>query len=374
MPRQFTQGEAFPNLMQSAQKPYSPVYHYRMSIARDTPKQIQAAAEALRAGELVAFPTETVYGLGANASNPTAVRKIFELKGRPANHPVIVHVDEQKNLERWVRSMPPEARALADKFWPGPLTLVLKRAPAVSDVITGGQDTVAVRIPSHPIARQLLAAFGGGIAAPSANRYGHVSPTRAEHVRDEFGKAVKIVLDGGECTIGLESTIVLCVGEAPRLLRPGSITLSQLRAVVPGILAGADPSAPRAPGTTPRHYSPKTPVTLVPSRRLVDVMREFTDEEEKVAVLSLRPPSTANRYMTWINAGARAGIYARNLYTHLRTLDKIGARALLVEEVPAGEQWDAVHDRLKRAASKEGVSAHDEEVAEVEAAEEGDLP
>jgi len=345
-----------------------------MSIARDTQKQIQAAVEALRAGELVAFPTETVYGLGANASSPQAVRKIFEVKGRPTNHPVIVHMDDQKHLQRWVRDMPPEARALADKFWPGPLTLVLKRAPAVSDVITGGQDTVAVRIPSHPIARQLLAGFGGGVAAPSANRYGQVSPTRAEHVREEFGKAVKIVLDGGDCRIGLESTIVLCVGAAPRLLRPGSITLSQLRSVVPGVLAGADPLAPRAPGSTPRHYSPKTSVTLVPSRRLVDVMREFTDQEEKVAVLSLRPPSTANRYMTWINAGVRADIYARNLYTHLRTLDKMGAKVLLVEEVPAGEQWDAVRDRLKRAASKEGVEAHDDEAANMEAGQERDLP
>ncbi len=342
-----------------------------MSIFRDTQKQIQAAVEALRAGELVAFPTETVYGLGADASNPNAVRKIFELKGRPANHPVIVHVEDQKHLQRWVRCMPDDAKALADKFWPGPLTLVLKRAPAVSDVITGGQDTVAVRAPSHPMARQLLAAFGGGIAAPSANRYGHVSPTRADHVRDEFGKGVKIVLDGGECKIGLESSIVLCTGKTPRLLRPGAITLSQLRLIVPSVLVGADPDAPRAPGTTPRHYSPQTPVTLVPSRRLVDVMREFTDLEEKVAVLALRPPSTANRYMTWINAGSRADQYARNLYGHLRTLDKVGARALLVEEVPAGEQWDAIRDRLKRAAAKENATAREEEL---ELAEEGDLP
>src|SRR5262249_23290201 len=158
-----------------------------MSIARDMQKQIQAAVDTLRAGDLVAFPTETVYGLGADASNPKAVRKIFEVKGRPATHPVIVHLHDAKQLERWVRQMPDEARALATKFWPGPLTLVLKRAPAVSDVITGGQDTVAVRIPSHPIARQMLEAFGGGVAAPSANRYGHVSPTRADHVRDEFG-------------------------------------------------------------------------------------------------------------------------------------------------------------------------------------------
>jgi L-threonylcarbamoyladenylate synthase len=327
-----------------------------MSVARDTQKQIQAAVEALRAGELVAFPTETVYGLGANASDPTAVRKIFELKGRPSDHPIIVHIDDKKHLQRWAQDLPPEAQALANAFWPGPLTLVLNRAPAVSDIVTGGQDTIAIRIPSHPIARQLLAGFGGGVAAPSANRYGHVSPTRADHVRDEFGKSIKHVLDGGDCKIGLESTIVLCTGSVPRLLRPGSITLSQLRAVVPGVITGFDPAAPRAPGDKPRHYSPKTPVTLVPGRRLVDVMREFTDEKEKVAVLSLRPPSTANRYMTWINAGGRHEAYARNLYAHLRTLDKVGAKVILIEEVPAGEQWDAVRDRLKRAASKDAPS------------------
>jgi L-threonylcarbamoyladenylate synthase len=347
-----------------------------MSIARDTQKQIQAAVEALRAGELVAFPTETVYGLGADASNPSAVRKIFELKGRPATHPVIVHLSDSAQLQRWVRQVPAVAQALAQKFWPGPLTLVLKRAPAVSDVITGGQDTVAVRIPSHPIARQLLEGFGGGVAAPSANRYGHVSPTRADHVRDEFGKSVKNILDGGECKVGLESTIVACVGELPRLLRPGSITLSQLRSVAPALLEGADPSAPRAPGTTPRHYSPQTSVALVPSRRLVEAMREFTDQKEKVAVLSLRPPSTANRYMTWINAGSRSDQYARNLYSNLRTLDKVGAKVLLVEEVPAGEQWDAIRDRLKRAASKEQatLTGHEEESTVTEAIEEGDLP
>ena len=344
-----------------------------MSLVRDLELRIQTAVEALRAGELVAFPTETVYGLGADAGNPTAVRKIFELKGRPANHPVIVHTDDPKKLQRWVRSLPAPAKALADRYWPGPLTLVLQRAPAVSDVITGGQDTVAVRIPSHPIARQLLNAFGGGIAAPSANRYGHVSPTRAEHVREEFGDRIGIVLDGGDCKVGLESTIVACLGDRPRLLRPGAITLSQLRAVVPDIVEGADPDTPRTPGSTLRHYSPHTPVVLVPSRRLLDAIREFANSKEKVAVLSLRPPTTANRYMTWINAGSRAEQYARHLYGHLRTLDKVGAKVLLVEEVPAGETWDATRDRLQRAANRAGSAAHADE-AVTEAVEEGDLP
>lgn len=334
-----------------------------MAIGRVLQQQIQEAVETLRAGELVAFPTETVYGLGANANNPDAVRKIFRVKGRPLTHPVIVHIDHPRYLQRWVREMPPEAKKLADAFWPGPLTLVAKRAPAVSDVITGGQDTVAIRVPNHPVAQRLLNAFGGGIAAPSANRYGHVSPTRAEHVRDEFGEEVKIVLDGGDCKVGLESTIVACVDDGPRVLRPGSISLSQLRAVVPAMQAGPNPSAPRVPGAVTRHYSPMTPVNVVQSRRLEQVMNEFTGNHEKVAVLALRPPATANPYMTWINAGMRPDVYGRQLYANLRTLDKANAKILLVEEVPAGENWDAVRDRLKRAATAENIVTYDQDIA-----------
>ncbi len=334
-----------------------------MSIARISQKEIQLAVEALRAGELVAFPTETVYGLGGNANNPEAVRKIFALKGRPATHPVIVHIDHPRYLQRWVRDMPPEAQKLADAFWPGPLTLVVKRAPAVHDVITGGQDTVAIRVPSHPVAQQLLNAFGGGIAAPSANRFGHVSPTRAEHVREEFGEQVPIILDGGECKVGLESTIVSCVGDVPRLLRPGGITITQLKQVAPSLQTASDAGSPRAPGTLSRHYSPTTSVNLVPSKRLEHVTAEFTENKEKVAVLAMRPPAIANPYMTWINAGTRPEIYARQLYSNLRTLDKAQAKVILVEEVPEGERWDAVRDRLKRAATAENIVTYDPDIA-----------
>lgn len=334
-----------------------------MVIGRVLQEEVQEAVEALRAGELVAFPTETVYGLGANANNPDAVRKIFRLKGRPSTHPVIVHIDHPRYLQRWVRDMTPEAKKLADAFWPGPLTLVAKRALAVNDVITGGQDTVAIRVPNHPVAQQLLNAFGGGIAAPSANRYGHVSPTRAEHVREEFGDDLKIVLDGGDCKVGLESTIVACLGDAPRVLRPGSISLSQLRAVVPTIQTGPNPAAPRVPGSTTRHYSPQTPVNVVANRRLEQVMNEFRENHEKVAVLAQRPPVTTNEFMTWINAGTRPDLYARQLYANLRTLDKAGAKVILVEEVPEGERWDAVRDRLKRAASAENIVTYDQDIA-----------
>ncbi|MFL6574979.1 MAG: L-threonylcarbamoyladenylate synthase, partial [Povalibacter sp.] len=222
---------------------------------------------------------------------------------------------------------------------------------------------VAIRVPNHPIAQQLLNAFGGGIAAPSANRYGNVSPTRAEHVREEFGDDLKIVLDGGDAKIGLESTIVACLGDGPRVLRPGSITLSQLRAVLPNIQMGPNPSAPRVPGSTTRHYSPQTPVNVVPSRHLDQVITEFSGEHEKVAVLALHPPLRTTQYMTWINAGNRPDLYARNLYANLRTLDKSGAKIMLVEEVPEGERWDAIRDRLKRAASAENIVTYDQDIA-----------
>ncbi len=308
-----------------------------MVMARLPQEEIDRAVAALRDGEVIAFPTETVYGLGADAQNPDAVRKVFELKGRPATHPLIVHLDHPRLLERWALNVPPAAAALAAHFWPGPLTLVLRRAPAVDLAITGGQDTVAVRVPGHPVAQQLLRAFGSGIAAPSANRYGRVSPTRAEHVREEFGDAVPIVLDGGDCKIGLESTIVSCVDEVPRVLRPGIITLSQLRSVVPGLVEGPAAAGPRVPGTDLKHYAPST------------------------------PPRVANKFMTWINAGRRADAYARELYVNLRTLDKSGAREILVEEVPAGEGWEAVRDRLRRAASAENVVSIDPDIAALRA-------
>src|SRR5688500_16775355 len=186
-------------------------------VVRASQVEIDAAVQALRDGDLVAFPTETVYGLGANAQNPAAVRKIFEAKQRPTSHPVILHLDSPRYLHRWVSAVPDMAMRLAERFWPGPLTLVMPRAANVHDIVTGGQDTIAVRVPSHPMAQQLLTAFGGGIAAPSANRYGRLSPTRPEHVRDELGDAVKVVLDGGESQIGLESTIVSVEGPSVRL-------------------------------------------------------------------------------------------------------------------------------------------------------------
>jgi L-threonylcarbamoyladenylate synthase len=338
-----------------------------MVTARLPQKEIDLAVVALRDGEVIAFPTETVYGLGADAQNSQAIRRVFELKGRPPTHPLIVHIDHPRSLDRWALAVPAYAHQLAEHFWPGPLTLVLRRAPAVDQGVTGGQDTIALRVPAHPVAQQLLRAFGSGVAAPSANRYGNVSPTRAEHVREEFGDDVRIVLDGGDCKLGLESTIVSCVEDPPRVLRPGSITLSQLRAVVPSVRGGADAGSPRVPGSDVKHYAPRTPLSIVTSKTLEEVVAQSTVDHERVAVLAMRPPRLANKFMTWINAGRRADLYARDLYVNLRTLDKSGAREILVEEVPAGELWDAVRDRLRRAASAENVVAVDPDIAALRA-------
>jgi L-threonylcarbamoyladenylate synthase len=316
-------------------------------VVRATQTEIEEAVEALRAGDLVVFPTETVYGLGANASNPAAVRKIFEVKGRPADHPVIVHLDNPRYLHRWVSEVPPLAEQLAAKFWPGPLTLILPKADHVNDIVSGGQDSIGIRVPSHPMAQQLLTAFGGGIAAPSANRYGRLSPTKTEHVREEFGEAIRVILDGGESPIGLESTIVSCLDNTVRLLRPGLITRSQLEQTVGELAQGG--AAPRAPGDQMLHYAPSTPLEIVSSDEMEARAGEIAARQEKVAVLAMRPPLNTQRYMTWINAGKKADTYAHNLYNHLRTLDRAGCSRILVQELPQGERWAAILDRLQRA-------------------------
>jgi L-threonylcarbamoyladenylate synthase len=324
--------------------------------------ELDAAVQALRDGELVAFPTETVYGLGAHAGHPAALRRVFDLKGRPLSHPLIVHLDSVRYLGRWAREIPPAAEQLAARFWPGPLTLVLPRAYNVHPLVTGGQDTIAVRVPAHPMAQQLLTAFGGGIAAPSANRYGRISPTRAEHVREEFGDAVRVLLDGGDSKFGLESTIVACLDGGARLLRPGSIGLSQLRSVVGEVLVGAASDTPRVPGSGGAHYAPLTPLSIVASEEVDQLAAALSAQGDRVAVLARRPPLRAHQYVTWINAGMRPEAYAHDLYAHLRALDRSACTRILVQAVPDDERWDAVRDRLSRAAgaSVTAVPAEDE--------------
>jgi L-threonylcarbamoyladenylate synthase len=260
---------------------------------------------------------------------------------------VIVHLDHQRYLHRWVSSMPAAAERLAAMFWPGPLTLILPKGENVNDIVTGGQNSVGVRIPSHPMAQQLLTAFGGGIAAPSANRYGRLSPTKPEHVRDELGDSVQVILDGGDSPIGLESTIVSCLDNEVRLLRPGFITRTQIQQVAGELTAGGE--APRAPGDRVQHYAPSTPLAIVPWDDLEARAGEILAREEKVAVLAMRPPLNTKRYMTWINAGKKPDAYAHNLYNNLRTLDRAQCVRILVQELPQDERWAAILDRLQRA-------------------------
>ena len=307
----------------------------------------QAVAE-LRAGRLVAFPTETVYGLGADATNPDAVRRIFAAKGRPADHPVIVHLLDQTWLDQWARDVPRDALTLAEHFWPGPLTLILPRAAGVADVVTGGQDSVGIRVPSHPVARALLAAFDRGLAAPSANRFGRLSPTCAEDVRTELGDSVAMVLDGGASEVGIESTIVDCSGTAPALLRPGMIGIEAIAAVLGRPLAAAGHQSPRASGMLRSHYAPATPLSLV---RSVDLLQQVRDARSPVGVLSFRGAPGGFDPIRWIEVAADPVAYAHGLYAWLRRLDAAGCARLLVEAVPDTPEWAAIRDRLTRAAA-----------------------
>jgi len=307
---------------------------------------IQQAVAVLKRGGLVAFPTETVYGLGADTSNPAAVARIFEVKGRPSTHPVIVHIGDAGQLDRWAREIPEAARKLAARFWPGPLTLVLKRAPGIGNGLTGGQDTIGIRVPGHPVALELLRQFGGGIAAPSANKFGRISPTTAEHVREDLGNEVDLILDGGPCEIGIESTIVDLSRDRPVLLRPGRITTEEIEATLQAETGPRDRNAPRAPGTLESHYAPRKPLRLVAGDRWEESLRGTLRNR---AVLCFRARPVAEKCAMWIRASADPKDYARDLYSNLRTLDASGCDEILVEEPPASADWAAIRDRLTRA-------------------------
>jgi L-threonylcarbamoyladenylate synthase len=319
------------------------------SIDAPAPAAIARAAQRLRDGLLVAFPTETVYGLGADAANPDAVGRIFTAKGRPADHPVIVHLGDAAQLTQWARHIPDGARKLAAAFWPGPLTLILPRAAHVADIVTGGQDSVGLRVPSHPVARELLAAFGGGIAAPSANRFGRISPTTAQHVADDLGDSAAMILDGGACAIGIESTIVAFTGARPVLLRPGGIDAVALARVIGDSLAEPDATAPRASGTLAAHYAPRTPANLVAADMLRAEIAQLDERDEIVAVLARTLAQPADFAGVWLHAPADAEHYAHDLYSNLRTLDAANADVILIEGLPEDDAWLAIRDRLSRA-------------------------
>ena len=323
---------------------------------------VAEAAALLEQGKLVAFPTETVYGLGADAENPLAVAAIYAAKGRPANHPVIVHVAEHADLQRWAQHIPLEAEKLIQAFWPGPLTLILKRLPDIPDVVSGGQDTIGLRCPSHPVALNLLKQFKkgqGGIAAPSANRFGHVSPTTAQHVMTEFAalhaNVIAGLIDGGASEVGIESTIIDCSRISANgivLLRPGYITAEEIAAVIGLEVKAPDQAAPRVSGALDAHYAPRTPLLLIKQDELQQVMKILEANQQSFVVMtcgvgkSSFQPSALMTYQLPSNAKA----YAHGLYAGLRLLDEKKAQIMLVELPPQDEAWLGVNDRLRRAA------------------------
>ena len=304
--------------------------------------QIARAAELLRRGELVAFPTETVYGLGANALDADAVARIFEAKGRPSTSPLIVHVDGIESVGAVARSWPDRAETLAQNFWPGPLTLVLPKQAAIPALVTAGLNTVAIRVPNHPVALALLRAAGVPIAAPSANRFTHLSPTTAAHVLESLGDRVSLILDGGPANVGLESTVLSLAGPSPVLLRPGMITRERIEALIgPVSLAEDPPHGPHSsPGQHRKHYSPRTPLLFVENGEL---------------------PRGRGAYLYWRTflPAARAyrmssdpDISAARLYGILHEFDSQAWDWIAVERPPTGRGWEAIHDRLNRAAAR----------------------
>jgi L-threonylcarbamoyladenylate synthase len=316
----------------------------------------QRAVELLRAGELVAFPTETVYGLGADASNPAAVARIVVAKGRPADHPLIVHLAGHDAVDHWADQVPAVAWELMKTFWPGPLTLILKKQAWVPDAVTGGQDTVGLRVPGHPVALELLRRFAAvagehaGIAAPSANRFGRISPTTAAHVQEELGDRVSLILDGGPCTVGIESTIVDCSGDEPVVLRPGHISPAHLEAVfgrrLPILTAAG---APRVSGSLAAHYAPQTPMRLVASERLLDFLNAQRHKGDRCGVIAHSQPPQAGMPHLWKLLAADSVGYAHGLYAALREMDHAGVALIVVEALPETPEWVAVADRLRRA-------------------------
>lgn len=322
------------------------------------PADITRAANILRAGGLVAFPTETVYGLGADAANDAAVAGIFAAKGRPADHPLIVHIASAAELPQWARDIPETAWALAARFWPGPLTLILKRARGMAEAASGGRDTVGLRVPGHLIAQALLKKLGGGIAAPSANRFGRISPTCAGHVLAELDGRIEAVVDGGPCAVGLESTILDLSGARPQVLRPGTVTAGMLAGIIGMLDETPSAGAPRAPGSLEVHYAPAAPLHLVESPWLESEAARM-GSAGAVVVLAQRAPVSAVDCQ-WLQLPGDAVAYGHDLYARLRDADAQGAAHMLIESPPQGPEWTAVHDRLRRAAVGSSVATRGE--------------
>ncbi len=315
---------------------------------------VERAAALLASGELVAFPTETVYGLGARADDDRAVSKIFSAKGRPANHPLIVHVADPADAARFAAHMPPVAQRLIDTFWPGPLTVIVPRAEGVGAAAAGGQNSIGLRCPAHPVAQALLRAARAkgvaGVAGPSANRFGRVSPTQAAHVRAEFDDSLA-VLEGGACSVGIESSIVDCSRGHPVLLRPGVLTRARIEAAAGEPLLEPGAHAPRAPGTLAAHYAPTAKLRLMSTPMLVTALQMLAQESLSLAVYSRSLALNVASHVRHRRMPADPEQAAQELFTVLRELDAEGVQLLWVEMPPPGPEWDGVRDRLQRAAA-----------------------
>ena len=327
--------------------------------AQVRPREIIAAVRRLEAGDLVGLPTETVYGLAADADNPQAVAKIYAAKGRPADHPVIVHVHRQADLGHWAAAVPDTARQLAAAFWPGPLTMILPRKPGVAEACAGGQDSIGLRCPSHPVAQAVLALFKGGqggLAAPSANRFGRISPTTAAHVRAELGPEL-LVLDGGACAVGIESTIVDCTAQPPRILRPGQLLADELAEVLgvsADVLLRPAEGAPRVAGALPAHYAPRTALALRTREAIHAELQQPDAVARRIGVLARHAPGP-EPHAAWTQLPDNPAAYAQQLYAALRALDQAGLDQIWVEALPSAPAWLALRDRLSRAAQGSGA-------------------
>lgn len=317
-------------------------------------EDITKATFILQSGGLVAFPTETVYGLGADASNQDAVRKIFSAKERPYDHPLIVHIARLDQLKDWAREVSPEAMALAHAFWPGPLTMIFKKQPHVLDIITGGQDTVGLRIPRHPVAQMLLQEVGRGVAAPSANKFTHISPTTAAAVHDELGDKVDMILDGGACEVGLESTIIDMSHQVPAILRPGMITAQAIAAVLGRQIPSARKDTPivNVPGMHHLHYAPTTKTILIDTQDIADFVRNLSVADLPIAIVHHSDLLvTHSDKINLIKMPKQANGYAHDLYHTLRELDQRKLKRIVIESVPLHSEWDAIRDRLSKASA-----------------------
>jgi len=318
--------------------------------------QITAAAQILHQGGTVAFPTETVYGLGADVTNPVAINKIYTIKQRPINHPLIVHIGNISHLHYWAQAIPDSAWELANHFWPGPLTLILQRSRHIPDSVTGGQDTVGLRIPAHPVALALLEALGPkkALAAPSANRFGRISPTTAAHVREELGSTVDMILDGGACRIGLESTIISFHDRSPKILRPGGIALSALELVLdsPIMLAHNTNQTIRTSGSLPAHYAPTTPLRIYSTEQIWDRALALAAKGLRILAItwsSINQSQPSDQFIQQFSMPADPVTYGQQLYAKLRHFDQASFDYMIIEAPPDHPSWFAIIDRLQRA-------------------------